>query len=351
MGFFPERGLIWLNGELLPWSDARVHVATHALHYGTGIFEGIRWYETPRGPAVFRLPEHLQRFARSGTYYRMTLPFSEAELAEAVRRVVEASGLSEGYIRPLAWYGYGNLGILPKDCPVSVAVMVYPFPMYLGKDGIENGIRVTVSPWRKTHFSSIPSEAKGSGQYLNSFLALSDARTRGFTEALLLNQEGFVAEGSGENFFYVKDGRLITNDAGASILPGITRDSVIEIASAIGVETRVVREIPLEAVFSADEAFFTGTAAEVTPIKEVDGRPIGGGLVGPVTRGVQERYFAAVRGNAPEWSGWLTFLDEERKTGADGRIPAGSRSTEAGTAGTPEKAGKAAKTGKAVAGR
>jgi branched-chain amino acid aminotransferase len=332
MGFFPERGLIWLDGELLPWSDARVHVCTHALHYGTGVFEGIRFYETSRGAAVFRLPEHLQRFERSGAHYRMTLPYSQAELAEAVRHVVEASGLPEGYIRPLAWYGYGNLGILPKDCPVSVAVVVYPFPMYLGADGIQNGIRVTVSPWRKTHFSAIPSEAKGSGQYLNSFLALSDARARGFTEALLLNQEGFVAEGSGENFFYAKDGRLVTNDAGASILPGITRDSVIEIAAAMGVETRIVREIRLEDVFSADEAFFTGTAAEVTPIKEVDGRPVGGGLVGPITRGVQERYFAAVRGDAPEWLKWLTFLGGPRKADDAGRRPGDARAKAAGKA-------------------
>jgi branched-chain amino acid aminotransferase len=205
--------------------------------------------------------------------------------------------------------------------------------MYLGADGIQNGIRVTVSPWRKTHFSAIPSEAKGSGQYLNSFLALSDARARGFTEALLLNQEGFVAEGSGENVFYAKDGRLVTNDAGASILPGITRDSVIEIAAAMGVETRIEREIRLEDVVGADEAFFTGTAAEVTPIKEVDGRAIGGGRVGPITREVQERYFAAVRGNAPEWLTWLTFLRDARggKEGS-GRIPADAHAKRAGTA-------------------
>jgi branched-chain amino acid aminotransferase len=331
MGFFPEQGEIWLNGELVPWDDARVHVCTHALHYGTGVFEGIRFYETPRGPAVFRLPEHLQRFERSAALYRMRLPYGEEALAEAVRLVIDSSGLPEGYIRPLAFYGYGNLGILPKECPISVALVVYPFPMYLGADGIQNGIRVTVSPWRKTHHSMLPSEAKGCGQYLNSFLALADARVRGFTEALLLNQEGFVAEGSGENFFYVEGGVLATNDAKASILPGITRASVLDLARDLGIETRVHNEIRLEDVLAAQEAFFTGTAAEVTPIKEVDGSVIGTGRPGPVTRLIQERFFATVRGEVPERRGWLTFLRDPALPGevAGARV-AGASASRAG---------------------
>ena len=316
MGFFPERGEIWLDGELVPWHEARVHVCVHGLHYGTGVFEGLRFYDTARGPAIFRLSEHLRRFERSAAFYHMRLPYSEGELGDAVRRVVASSGLDEGYIRPLAFYGYGNLGILPKDCPISVAVIVYPFPMYLGAEGMKRGIRITVSPWRKTHHSMMPCEAKGSGQYLNSLLSLHDARSRGFTEALLLNQEGFVAEGSGENFFYIKDGVLITNDRDASILPGITRDSVLVLAREMAIETRIEMEITLDDVRGADEAFFTGTAAEVTPIRELDGRPIGSGTTGPITRRLQERFFATVRGQVPEHFGWLTFLDEAKATRA-----------------------------------
>jgi branched-chain amino acid aminotransferase len=324
MGFFPEKGEIWLDGQLVPWSDARVHVCVHGLHYGTGVFEGLRFYETRRGPAVFRLPEHLQRFERSAAKYGMRLPYGAERLAEATELVVRSSGLPEGYIRPLAFFGYGNLGILPRECPVSVAVIVYPFPMYLGAEGIQHGVRITVSPWRKTHSSMIPCDAKGSGQYLNSLLALADARARGFAEALLLNQEGFVAEGSGENLFLVKDGVLITNDVSASILPGITRDSVLELARDAGVPTRIEPRIRLEDVRGADEAFFTGTAAEVTPIRELDDRPIGAGRPGPITTGLQERYFAAVHGQIPERLDWLTFYEGARaepapSTGPDAR--------------------------------
>lgn len=308
MGFFPEEGSIWLDGELVPWKEARVHVGVHALHYGSGVFEGIRFYETARGSAIFRLSDHLQRFERSGAFYRMRLPFDEACLEEAVMLTIQSTGLAEGYVRPLAFYGYGNLGILPKACPVSVAIMVYPFPQYLGAEGIQNGIAVTISPWRKTDSSMMPTEAKGTGQYLNSLLALGDARARGFIEALLLNQQGYVSEGSGENFFYVKSGALVTNDRTASILPGITRDSVIQLARDLGIPVRTDAQISVDDVLSADEAFFTGTAAEVTPIREVDGTPIGTGRPGSVTRRLQERFFAAVHGEVPERLGWLTFV-------------------------------------------
>ncbi len=309
MGFFPEKGEIWLDGEMVPWADARVHVCVHGLHYGTGVFEGIRFYKTARGPAVFRLPEHLARFARSAGKYGMRLAFDAERLADATEQVIRSSELSEGYIRPLAFYGYGNLGILPRECPISVAIIVYPFPMYLGAEGVQHGVRITVSPWRKTHYSMMPSDAKGSGQYLNSLLALADARARGFTEALLLNQEGYVAEGSGENVFIVKDGVLITNDVSASILPGITRDSVLDLARDVDVPTRIEPRVSLDDFFAADEAFFTGTAAEVTPIRELDGSAIGSGRPGPVTRRLQERFFAAVRGQVPERLDWLTFLE------------------------------------------
>jgi branched-chain amino acid aminotransferase len=308
MGFFPEKGDIWLDGELVPWSDARVHVCAHGLHYGSGVFEGIRFYPTRRGPAVFRLPEHLERFERSAAKYGMRLPYAPETLREATELVIRSSELPEGYIRPLAFYGYGNLGILPRECPVTTAIIVYPFPMYLGAEGIRNGIRITVSPWRKTHHSMIPSDAKGTGQYLNSLLALAEARGRGFMEALLLNQEGYVAEGSGENLFLVKDGVLITNDVSASILPGITRDSVLALARDAQVPVRI-QPIALEDVRAADEAFFTGTAAEVTPIRELDGSRIGPGRPGPITRMLQERYFAVVRGEIPEREDWLMLLD------------------------------------------
>lgn len=336
MGFFPERGRIWMDGDLVAWGDARVHACVHALHYGTGVFEGIRFYPTARGPALFRLADHLRRLERSAAKYHLELPYSAPELAHAAADVIASTGLDEGYVRPLAVYGYGNLGILPKECPVMVAVIVYPFPMYLGAEGIRDGIRVTVSPWRKTHHSMMPCDAKGTGQYLNSFLALHDARARGFTEALLLNQEGFVAEGSGENFFYVRDGTLVTNDREASILPGITRDSVLELARDVGIETRIDTRIALDDVLAADEAFFTGTAAEVTPIREVDGRAIGPGRPGPVTRRLQERYFAAVRGQVPERVGWLTFLTE----GAGG--PLAEREAASPGEAAPSSAGSAA---------
>lgn len=310
MGWFPEVGEIWLDGERLAWNDARVHVATHGLHYGTGVFEGIRFYATPRGSAVFRLDDHLRRFERSAERYRMRLPYGQEEVAQAIRDVIASTGLEEGYVRPLAFYGYGNLGILPRECPVSVAVLVYPFPMYLARGGLENGIKVTVSPWRKTDRSMIPSDAKGSGQYLNSFLALSDARQRGFEEALLLNARGTVAEGTGENLFLVRDGRLLTNDVTSSILPGITRDSVLQLAGDLGIPAREDVEMQIEDVLSADEAFFTGTAAEITPIRELDATTIGEGRPGPITRRLQQAFFETVRGENPRRLEWLTYLDE-----------------------------------------
>ena len=300
---------IWKNGSIMPWAEATVHVSAHGLHYGSGVFEGIRCYETESGPAVFRLREHLERFYASAEVYNFKISYTLDELTAAVIELIAANKLASCYIRPICFMGSGTLGVHPGNCPVEVAIMTWPWGAYLGSEGLEKGIRVTVSPWRKFHSSMMPTTAKACGQYLNSILAVQDAFARGFDEALLLDKDDKLAEGSGENLFVIKDGVICTNKADDSILMGITRDAAIQIARAEGYAVES-RSLELADLTDADEAFFTGTAAEITPIRELDGQPIGSGSRGQVTAAIQARFFDAVNGRDERFASWLTYLNK-----------------------------------------
>lgn len=304
MGFTPTEK-IWFNGRLVPWGDAKVHVLAHGLQYGTGVFEGMKSYPTADGPAIFRLDAHLERFYKSAGLYDLAIPYPQDVLAEASLEVVAVNGLEAAYLRPVAFFDAGTLSVWTKECPVTVAIAAVPTGAYLAN--ADAGVRVTVSPVRKFDNSAIPAWAKACGQYINSARAVNDAQRRGFDEALLLNSQGLVAEGSGENLFVVKRGGIVTNDRDASILMGVTRASILEIAKDLGIEATVA-PISVEDVLGADELFFTGTAVEVTAIREVDGRVMSGGKPGPVTRRIQDTYNQAVRGQLPQYRHWLSFV-------------------------------------------
>jgi branched-chain amino acid aminotransferase len=299
---------IWMNGELVDWADAKVHVGTHGLHYGSGVFEGIRAYETEKGSAVFRLTDHLKRFHNSAKLLYMELPYSIAELKGACNELVAANGLAECYIRPIAYYGYGELGVSARGNPLDVAIMSWPWGTYLGADGLTNGIRAKVSSWKRVGPNVIPHVAKATGIYLNSMLAVMEANKAGYDEAILLTDDGYVADGSGENIFVVRDGTIYTPDLSASILPGITRDTVIQIAQDLGY-TVVEKQLIRTDLYLADEVFMTGTAAEVTPLREVDDHQIG--PPGPVTLAVQKAYLDTVRGQSERWSHWLEYASTQ----------------------------------------
>jgi branched-chain amino acid aminotransferase len=292
-----------MNGELVDWNDARIHVGAHGLHYGSGVFEGIRAYETPKGPAVFRLTDHLQRFENSARLLHMELGYSLEDLREACHALITANGLPECYLRPVAFYGYGELGVSAVGNPVDVVIMSWPWGAYLGEDGLKNGISAKISSWQRIGPNVIPHAAKATGVYLNSMLAVTEANRAGYDEAILLTGEGYIADGSGENVFLVKDGELFTPDLSASILPGITRDTIIQIAQDLGYQ---VHEKPLirSDLYLADEAFMTGTAAEVTPLRSVDDVEIG---VGPITLEIQENYLDTARGRSERWAQWLEY--------------------------------------------
>jgi branched-chain amino acid aminotransferase len=293
-----------MNGDVIPWRNATTHVSAHALHYGSGVFEGMRCYETLSGPAIFRLDAHLDRLYSSAEIYGIKIPYTPAELTEAVCEIVRRNNFKSCYVRPICYLGSGSLGVNPCNCPVEMVILAWPWAAYLGAEGVEKGVRVTVSPWRKFHSRMMPTIAKACGQYLNSMLAVRDAVSRGYVEALLLDADGNVAEGSGENLFVVRDGKVLTNDDRHSILLGITRDAVIKIARDLNYRVEV-RALELEDLLSADEAFFTGTAAEVTPISEVDETLIGCGARGPVTERIQQVFYAATAGRDPRYANWL----------------------------------------------
>jgi branched-chain amino acid aminotransferase len=299
-----ETRKIWMNGELVDWADATVHVGTHGLHYGTGIFEGIRAYETDRGPAIFRMSEHFERFENSAKLLYMNLPYSRDELKAACWDLVGANGLPECYLRPLAFVGYGELGVATTDNPIEVVIMSWPWGTYLGDEGLKNGIRVRISSWERVGANVIPHVAKATGVYLNSMLAVQEALRAGYEEAILLTHDGYVADGSGENIFVVKDGVVSTPDLSASILPGITRDTIIQIAQDLG-HSVVERQLIRSDLYLADEVFMVGTAAEVTPIREIDDHVIG--QPGPVTLELQKAYLDTVRGRSERWSQWLEY--------------------------------------------
>jgi branched-chain amino acid aminotransferase len=301
---FESTRWVWMNGRCVPWEQATVHVSAHALHYGSGVFEGIRSYETIDGPAVFRLEAHLDRLYASAAAYRMQIPYSKEELTEAVCETISRNGFTDCYVRPICYRGSSSLGLHPRNCPVEAVILTWPWGKYLGEESLEKGVRITVSPWRKFHSQMMPTSAKGCGQYLNSILAVQDAIERGFDEALLLNADGTIAEGSGENIFIVREGVLITNGPQDSILLGITRDCVLQFARDLGwkVDTR---SLSLNCLFESDEAFFTGTAAEVVPVCEVDGRQIRSGKRGPCTRVIQEMFSRAASGRDSRYRAWL----------------------------------------------
>ena len=301
---FTKTDKIWFNGKLVNWADANVHVLAHGLHYGTGVFEGMRCYATDDGPAVFRLDAHLDRFYQSAELYELTIPYTKEVLADATLELIHVNRLDAAYIRPIAFFDAATLSVWTKECPVTVAIAAFPTGKYLAD--AEKGVRVTVSSIRKFDNSAIPAWGKACGQYINSVRAVQEAQRKGFDEALLLNSRGEVSEGSGENLFLVRDGGIVTNDRDASILMGVTRSSILEIANDLGIPTSVAA-ISVEDAYGADELFFTGTAVEVTPIREVDGHVISGGKPGPVTRRIQETFNAIVRGKRPEYRRWLAF--------------------------------------------
>ncbi len=300
--------IIWMNGALRPWAEGTTHVMSHTLHYGSGVFEGIKCYPTDKGPAIFRLEDHIRRLARSAELCSMQLPYTVEEIIPAVIEVVKANRLESAYIRPIAFHGYDTLGVHPRNCPVQVAIACFDWGAYLGDAGVNKGVRITISPWKKFHWSSFSTTAKASGQYLNSLLAVTDAHKRGFDEALLLNMEGDIAEGSGQNLFVVQDGTLCTNDEKASILMGITRETIIQMAGDLGIPVKI-GPLTQEQLLAADEAFFTGTASEVTPIREVDGNIIGNGKPGDLTIRFRTLYFDIVKGKRPEYRHWLTLVE------------------------------------------
>ena len=300
---------IWMDGKLVPWEKANVHVLTHTLHYGLGVFEGIRCYKTAKGPAIFRLKDHIRRLENSAKLVGMKLPYSVEELVKGVKQTIKANEIEECYIRPIAFYGYGVMGLNPAGSKVNVAIAVWPWGTYLGEEGLERGIRAKISPWLRIHPRILPPQSKVVANYANSILAKVDALNSGYDEAILLNIDGYVAEGPGENVFIVKDGKLMTPPVSSGALVGITRDSIIKIASDEGISFEEHDFKPNE-LYAADEAFFTGTAAEVTPIREVDGKLIGDGKRGPITEKLQRIFFNAVRGKEPRYEFWLDYISK-----------------------------------------
>jgi branched-chain amino acid aminotransferase len=308
MAAFDDRdGLIWLDGEMVPWRDAKVHVLTHTLHYGMGVFEGVRAYDADGGTAIFRLQAHTDRLFRSAHIMNMAMPFSKDELNEAQRAAVRENGLSSAYLRPMAFYGSEGMGLRADGLKTHVMVAAWSWGAYLGDDGINNGIRIRTSSYTRHHVNIAMCKAKANGQYINSMLGLAEARRDGYDEALFLDVDGFVAEGSGENVFIVRDGVIYTPEL-TSALDGITRATIMLLAAEHDLEVREKR-ITRDEVYVADEMFFTGTAAEVTPVREVDGRSIGSGTRGPITKLLQDSYFDVVHGRDNKHQDWLTTVE------------------------------------------
>jgi len=299
---------IWMDGEFVDFEDAQVHVLTHGLHYGTGVFEGVRCYDTADGPAIFRWEDHLERFYDSAKPYDIEIPFEPAELTEATVELIRREGLDSCYIRPIAFYGYGPLGLNPADSPVQVAIAVWPWGAYLGEEALEEGVDVAVSSWRKHASSQIPTNAKTTGAYINSVLASLEAKGNDYVEAVVCNKEGNVAEGPGENLFLVRDGEVYTPGLAESILDGITRQTAIELAEDLGYTVHDGATISRGELYTADELFFTGTAAEVTPIRSVDDNVIGEGTKGPVTDEIQTEFFDLVEGKLEGYDDWFTYV-------------------------------------------
>jgi branched-chain amino acid aminotransferase len=304
-----EAEKIWKDGALVDWADANVHVLSHAVHYGSGVFEGIRAYATERGPAVWHLDEHLKRLFRSAKLYHMDIPYSVEAITDAVREVICANGLDACYIRPVVIRGYGEMGVNPLNAPINVFIATWPWGAYLGEDALENGVRIKISSWRRNSQNALPSSAKATGQYINGVLAKIESVMAGYDEAVMLNEHGYITDGSGENLFIVRDGALTTPPISAGCLDGITRGSVIRIARDLGYEVTEENLVRTD-LYNADECFFTGTAAEITPVREVDDRAVGEGSRGPLTKELQGAFFAATKGETEAYASWLTYVNE-----------------------------------------
>jgi branched-chain amino acid aminotransferase len=298
---------IWMDGELVPWDEAKVHVLTHSLHYGCGVFEGIRAYATDRGPAVFRLTDHMVRLFNSARIFMIDIPFALDQLVEATKETVRVNQLDACYIRPLVYLGYGEMGLNPLPCPVQVSIAVWPWGAYLGDEGIAKGVRMKISSWQRHDPNAMPPAAKGTGMYINSSMAKVEALKAGYDEAIMLSPQGYVSECTGENIFVVRGGRIITPPVSAGALEGITQSSVFAIARDEGIDVEVGHILRSD-LYTAEEAFLSGTAAEIVPIQSVDDRVVGSGEPGPLTRRIQEVYFAAVRGQVDRYKDWNEYV-------------------------------------------
>lgn len=303
---------IWHNGQLIAWDDAKIHVLTHAVSYGSSVFEGLRCYDTDSGPAIFRAPEHARRLIDSGKIYRMDVPYSVEQLTAAMVDVVRANGLRDCYIRPIVLRGYGDVGVLPRNNPLQTYIACWSWGKYLGEDCMTQGVDVCISSWTRIAPNTLPALSKAAANYMNSQLIRMEAEANGYTEGIALDDAGYVSEGSGENIFVVRDGKILTPPLGASVLPGITRDSIIKIARQLGLEV-IETIVPRELLYIADEVFFTGTAAEVTPIRSVDRIVVGAGHRGPITERIQQRFFEIVSGKHRDEFGWLLPVSEVRE--------------------------------------
>ncbi|MHB1868342.1 MAG: branched-chain amino acid transaminase [Nitrososphaerales archaeon] len=295
---------IWMDGDLVPWDKATVHVMSHSLHYGSAIFEGARCYNTGIGSRIFRLDEHVKRFFNSAKVYGMPIPFAPDEISDAIKTTIKENNVKECYIRPIAYYGWDEVGVNPTGNKVHVAIAVWPWGAYMGEDSLKNGVKVQVSTWARIDTRSMPARAKIAANYANSLLAKMEAQRLGFSEAILLNTEGMVTEGSGENIFMINKGDISTPPLSAGVLPGITRDSVIQIAKSLGYKI-TEENFTRSDLILADEVFFSGTAAEITPVREIDGRKIGNGVRGPITEKIQAKFFDVVKGKDPNFTKWL----------------------------------------------
>jgi branched-chain amino acid aminotransferase len=303
----PKSDKIWFNGELVPWDAAQIHVLSHVVHYGSSVFEGIRCYNTSKGPAVFRLQDHMRRLLESAKIYRMEIPYSLDELCQAVLDTIRVNGLKECYVRPVVFRGHGTLGVLPFECPVETVIAVWQWGQYLGPEALERGVSVCTSSWNRMAPNTFPSLAKAGGNYLNSQLVKMEAVLDGYDEGIVLGTDGMVSEGSGENIFIIKNGTVYTPSSHLSILPGITRHTAITLIRELGLRVEQ-RGIPREFLYIADEIFFTGTAAEVTPIRAVDKIDVGEGRPGPITQKVQEAFFKLINAEVEDTNGWLSFV-------------------------------------------
>ena len=316
-------GRIWMNGSLVDWADAKIHVASHVVHYGSGVFEGARCYDTPKGAACFRLDAHLRRLYDSAKIYRMECPYNRSEIESAVLETIRANDYQACYIRPLMYRGYSSLGVNPFSCPVDVAILVWEWGAYLGEDSIENGVDVQVSSWGRGAPNRFPSLAKSTANYANSQLIKMESVIHDYAEGIALDPQGCISEGSGQNIFLVRDGVITTPPIGAATLSGITRDVVVTIARDLGLTVREELQ-PREALYIADEVFFTGTAAEITPIRSVDRITVGSGGRGPITAAIQQRFYDIINGRAPDTHGWLTYVYPETERSATAEAAAGA---------------------------